>query len=103
MILVGFSTSNSDSVLRPLSRTTYPIHRLRMLTLLVVKERVSLLILDKVMCVGSEGYVSAKEERQSQWNGGAEKERRYDKSKDPLEAENVKSELLCTQGLVCVS
>lgn len=55
------------------------------------------------MCIGPEGYVSAKEEWQSQWKGGAEKERRDDKSEDPLQAKSVKTELLYTQGLVCVS
>jgi len=64
---------------------------------------VPLQILDKVMCIGPEGYVSAKEEWQSQWKGGAEKERRDDQSEDPLQAKSVKTELLYTQGLVCVS
>lgn len=63
----------------------------------------SFLIPNKASWIGPEGYVSAEEEWQSQWNGGAEKERRDDKSEDPLQAKSVKSKLLCTQGLACVS
>lgn len=41
-------------------------------SLFLIKEWANLLILNKAPCIRSKGYISAKEERQSQWYGDAE-------------------------------